>query len=251
VEYTHDIDLLKLIRFYKCYRAYVRGKVESFKGQDKNLSPTQREEVLERARKHFELSDTYANPKPYLVITSGLTGTGKSKLADALARDLDMELFQSDRIRKEIAGLSLSEHRFVPFGRDIYNPEMSRKTYETLASRAQEALSQGRPVILDATYLRMEERKEIQNLADQTGIPFFIVEVMCSEEEVKKRLFDRLRQVGGLSDGRWEIYLSQKKIQDPVTGIPTDRHFVIDTNSKEDLLFEIEKKILIEVETEI
>jgi aminoglycoside phosphotransferase family enzyme/predicted kinase len=249
VDYTHDVDLLKLIRFYKCYRAYIRGKVESFKGSDNSLTPQERDQAQSLARKYFELSDSYTHIKPYLVITSGLTGTGKSKLAEALSRDLDTALFQSDRIRKEIAGVSPGEHRFVPFGHGIYSKEVSRKTYKALVSRAEAALQQGRPVILDATYLREEERQEAQNLADQLGVLFFIIEVICPEEEVKERLFNRLREVGGLSDGRWEIYLSQKQTQDPITGTPTDRHFVLNTSSKEDLIHEIEKKILIEVET--
>jgi aminoglycoside phosphotransferase family enzyme/gluconate kinase len=249
VEYSQDVELLKVIRFYKCYRAYVRGKVESFQGADSVLPDAAREKHLSRARRYFALADTYAQARSYLVITSGLTGTGKSKLADALARDLDMALFQSDRIRKEISGVPAEEHRLEPFGKGIYSQETSRRTYQTLLAKAEEALHQGRPVILDATYLKQGQRNAVQELAEKFPVPFFVIEVTCPEEEVKKRLSNRIREPGAISDGRWEIYLSQKNVQEPITRIVSERHLVIDASGKEDLLSEIVKKILITVET--
>ena len=58
----------------------------------------------------------------------------------------------------------------------------------------------------------------------------------------------RLQKGGGPSDGRWEIYLAQKQIADPVTEVPTDRHLLIDTSQKENPVFEAEKSILLSVE---
>jgi aminoglycoside phosphotransferase family enzyme/predicted kinase len=248
VDYTHDIDLLKLIRFYKCYRAYVRGKVESFKGNDSSLTSRERENALSLARRYFALSDSYTQRNPCLIITSGLTGVGKSRLADTLAEDLDMALFQSDRIRKKISGVPPKEHHHEPFGKGIYSKEVTCKTYQTLLLRAEAELQKRHPVILDATFLKEKERKEVQDFADQMNVPFFMIEVICPEEEVKKRLFDRILQLEEPSDGRWEIYLSQKKIQDPVAGISSERHFLIDTAKNKDLLFEVEKKILLDIE---
>lgn len=248
IEYTHDLDLLKLIRFYKCYRAYVRGKVGSFQGSEETLTPAEREKALRYAKAYFALADSYAAKRPCVIITSGLTGTGKSGLAEGLARDLDMVLFQSDRIRKEISGVPPKEHRFETFETGIYSRETSRATYRTLLSKAEATLKQGRSVILDATYLKQGQRDAVQALADKAGVPFFVIEATCPAEEVKRRLSDRLREAGGVSDGRWEIYLAQKKIHEPVAGVPADRHFAIDTSGKEDHLFEIEKQILIAVE---
>ncbi len=54
-----DEELLKLLDFYKCYRAYVRGKVEGFKLDDPNISKKEKTRALTIARKYFELAESY------------------------------------------------------------------------------------------------------------------------------------------------------------------------------------------------
>jgi aminoglycoside phosphotransferase family enzyme len=56
---THDEELLKLLNFYKCYRAYVRGKVESFKLDDPLISQTEKAKALESARNYFQIAESY------------------------------------------------------------------------------------------------------------------------------------------------------------------------------------------------
>ncbi len=60
VRMSEDRDVLQVLDFYKCYRAYVRGKVESFRLDDPNIPPGEKEEALRRARRFFRLSDSYA-----------------------------------------------------------------------------------------------------------------------------------------------------------------------------------------------
>lgn len=60
VEKSGDQDLMEILDFYKCYRAYVRGKVESFRLDDPNIPEEEKEEALKRARKHFNLAHGYA-----------------------------------------------------------------------------------------------------------------------------------------------------------------------------------------------
>ena len=59
VELSHDEELLKLLNFYKCYRAYVRGKVESFKLDDRYIPEEEKAKVLNAARSYFQLAKTY------------------------------------------------------------------------------------------------------------------------------------------------------------------------------------------------
>ncbi len=56
---SHDEELLKLLDFYKCYRAYVRGKVESFKLDDPYIPEEEKAKVLTAARSYFELAESY------------------------------------------------------------------------------------------------------------------------------------------------------------------------------------------------
>jgi len=55
----HDEELLKLLNFYKCYRAYVRGKVESFKLDDPYIPEEEKTKVLTTARSYFKLAESY------------------------------------------------------------------------------------------------------------------------------------------------------------------------------------------------
>jgi len=59
VDASRDTELLKLLNFYKCYRAYVRGKVESFKLDDPHISVEEKAKVVVVARKYFELAESY------------------------------------------------------------------------------------------------------------------------------------------------------------------------------------------------
>jgi hypothetical protein len=60
VEKSGDQDLMKVLNFYKCYRAYVRGKVESFRLDDLNIPEQGKIEALKRAKKYFHLAHRYS-----------------------------------------------------------------------------------------------------------------------------------------------------------------------------------------------
>jgi hypothetical protein len=56
---SQDKELLTLLNFYKCYRAYVRGKVESFKLDDPHISQEEKARVSVAAQSYFELAESY------------------------------------------------------------------------------------------------------------------------------------------------------------------------------------------------
>jgi aminoglycoside phosphotransferase family enzyme len=60
IEKSGDQDLSLLLDFYKCYRAYVRGKVESFRLDDPHIPQKEKKEALQRAREYFDLAQRYA-----------------------------------------------------------------------------------------------------------------------------------------------------------------------------------------------
>jgi hypothetical protein len=59
VELFHAEELFNLLNFYKCYRAYVRGKVESFKLDDPLISENEKTRALENAQSYFQLAESY------------------------------------------------------------------------------------------------------------------------------------------------------------------------------------------------
>jgi aminoglycoside phosphotransferase family enzyme/predicted kinase len=226
---SRDRELLELLNFYKCYRAYVRGKVESFKLDDPYIAPAEKRQTLEIASSYFDLAYAYTRPRPVLFITTGLVGTGKTFLAQALAKRLGLVVISSDVIRKQLAGIPITEHRFEEFDSGIYSAEFSRKTYDKMFSEAKHILSDGGPVILDASFIKAGERLKAKRLAEEMGADFFIIECTLYEESIRKRLAQR-REQEATSDGRWEIYEPQKRAFDPVVEASPQKHAIIDTS---------------------
>ncbi|MBL7062479.1 MAG: hypothetical protein ISS54_07065 [Dehalococcoidia bacterium] len=59
IRFSRDEEMRKLLNFYKCYRAYVRGKVESFKLDDPYISEEEKVRALDIAKRYFELAESY------------------------------------------------------------------------------------------------------------------------------------------------------------------------------------------------
>ncbi len=226
-----DSDLRPLINFYKCYRAAVRGKVEGFRSSQPEVSSKDRAQSARAARRYFDLACRYAAAgRPLLVITCGLTATGKSTLARHLAQEAGLALISSDIVRKELAGLAPQEHRFEAFRRGIYSPAFTDKTYRALLRAAQSHLSQGQGAIVDASFLQRKHRRWAQRLALGEGVAFYCLELRASDAAVRRRLARRLREGGDPSDARWEIYQALKGSFQPVEELPAGSHIVIDSS---------------------
>ena len=228
IQASQDTGVEALLKFYKAYRAYVRGKVQCFSYDDPYLSAGERDRALETARDYFDLAASYARPRPLLLITVGLVGSGKTTLAGALARRLGLTVISSDVVRKTMAGIPLTEHRFGEMHSGIYSPAFSWRTYQRMYAQAKKILKSGDPVILDATFVRADGRLKAQKLAEEAGADFAVVECRLNEEETRRRLEQRLREPS-VSDARWEVYEYQKKEFEPVTEVPREKHFVVDT----------------------
>ena len=229
VALSQDRELKKLLNFYRCYRAYVRGKVTSFKLDDPYITPDEQRQTLEVAASYFDLAHSYVKSVTSLFITAGLVGSGKTALAQALAKRLALVVIASDVTRKRLASIPETEHRFEEFNAGIYSPEFSRMTYDTMLAEARNILSEGGSVIIDASFIKSEQRLKAKSLAQEMKACFFIVECTLEEELTHKRLAQRLEQ-GSNSDGRWEIYEPQKRQFEPVVEVPPQNRVIIDTS---------------------
>jgi aminoglycoside phosphotransferase family enzyme/gluconate kinase len=225
---SHDVELKKLLNFYKCYRAYVRGKVASFKLDDPYITKGEQEKTVETASSYFYLAHSYVKSTPNLFITTGLVGSGKTALSQALAERIGLVVLSSDVTRKRLAQIPETEHRFEEYDSGIYSPDFSRKTYDAMLAEAKDILTEGGSVIMDASFVKAEERKRVKALAEEMNAGFFILECKTDEETTRRRLNQRFKQKS-VSDGRWEIYLLQKKRFEPVVEVPSQKRVIIDT----------------------
>lgn len=214
-----DLGAVPLVGFYCIYRAFIRGKVESFRLKDPDIPVEEKTAAMERAVRYFRLARGYILRErfaPALITLCGLTGSGKSTVAAALATELGLEIVSSDRIRKELAGVPLHHHALDDYGAGLYSPAGNEATYRELIARADSLLAAGQGVIVDATCRRMVDRATLRAVADRHAAPLYVVVTEAPPEVIRQRLADRLRQGSSVSDGRWEIYLRQKEEFEPV-----------------------------------
>ncbi|MCS7206766.1 MAG: AAA family ATPase [Dehalococcoidia bacterium] len=232
VRISGDTGLLALLNFYKTYRAYVRGKVESFRLDEEGLSAEERQTILQRAQRYFALAEGYGRvlQGPALILVVGLIGTGKSTLARNLASLLGGEVISSDVVRKTLAGLAPTDRRWEPWGQGIYSPTMDLRTYQAMLEQADALLAQGKVVILDASFRSAARRQEAIALARRRGIPYFVVEAYAPEEVVRERLLRRQEHPHGPSDGRLELLPAFREHFDPLTDIPTEHLVRVNTS---------------------
>jgi len=211
--HSRDADLPRLVPFYQCYLAYIRGKVESLKSAEAEVGEQERVQARAKARHYFELAYRYTWAySPCLVVVCGLSGTGKSTLAQALQRRTGFAHVNSDVVRKQLAGVPLRS-RAVPA---LYTPDMNARTYRAMLQLAGSYLAGRRGVILDATFQRRDHRAEARAVAREHGVPFVIVESWCAEAEVRQRLARRTESGEGPSDADWDVYLRQRQQYEPV-----------------------------------
>lgn len=225
VEATGDRGVVSLIEFYKCYRAFVRGKVEGFRAIDPMSTENEKETATWRARRYFQLARGYATGKGTLIVMSGLSGSGKSRIAGELADRLGCSMVTSDVVRKELAGLSPSDSRREPFGKGLYAQEWTSRTYDEMARQAALMLEQGRCVIMDASFLRTWQRDMAARVARRAGVRPMLAE--CSAPYAT--LVERLTHRTSISDARPEILDGQLESREPVVAGEDYEHIVLDT----------------------
>jgi len=226
IEKSGDKNLLDVLNFYKCYRAYVRGKVTCFKLNDAKIDNIKREKIIKTAFKYFNLAHYYSQlfsvdlkkKKPILFITIGLTGTGKTTVARKIAIDYYGKLISTDTLRKELEGINKYDRHHDAYNTGLYAPEKMLKTYEKILEKAKKLLEKDENVVLDATFKTKDLRKKALKIAEKTKARFLILYTVCPEEVVKKYLEDRLKKKS-VSDGRWEIYVKQKNSFEPPESI--------------------------------
>jgi len=250
VERSGDKSIFNVLNFYKCYRAYVRGKVIGFKLDDPNIDEKEKQEIVETTKKYFDLSHYYASlfsldlqvNKPLLFIVSGLTGTGKSTISLKLAIDYHAHRINTDIIRKELAGIDKFEKHHDAIDTGLYSPEKIDYTYGKVMEKAASLLKKAENVVLDGTFQKEKYRNMARKIAKENNALFIPIQCICPDDVVKKWLEERLKKKT-VSDGRWEVYLSQKKTFEPFTS--EEIHVKIDTSKESyDSRMESFRKIL-------
>ena len=213
----NDDGMLRLMDFYKCYRAYVRGKVESLHSVAQAAPDEERQSSAGRARRYFRLALQYAvaGSKPLVLAVMGRIASGKSTLAHALGAELGWEVYSSDYVRKKLAGFPLYERSGSAARKRLYSATMTEKTYDRLLANAEAQLQKGHSVILDATFARAEQRERLAERFGKCGIAWRFLEAQANSAAIRQRLRAREAEPDEVSDARLEDFAMLIRLYEP------------------------------------
>ncbi|HEX6871111.1 MAG TPA: AAA family ATPase [Micromonosporaceae bacterium] len=216
-EFAADPAPESLRHHYLAYRAFVRAKVACFRHSQGD--PAAAADVTQ----HAELTVAHLRAGAVaLVLVGGLPGTGKSTLAEGLADRLGAVVLNSDRVRKELAGLPPGRAAPAAYQEGIYTDEWTERCYAELLDRAERLLQLGESVVLDASWTRTALRARAAALAVRTHSALVALRCEASLAVTTARL---RRRVGDVSDADVTVAAAMAAQADPwpqATTIETD-----------------------------
>ncbi|OZY59704.1 hypothetical protein CJF39_09120 [Pseudomonas lundensis] len=232
LELTGDYQGLELLNFYKAYRALVRAKVSLF-SMPAEASGVQRAATLRQYRNYANLAESYSTiPSRFLAITHGVSAVGKSSVAMRLVEALGAIRLRSDVIRKQLFG---AQQRENAVGEGIYSTDASDSTYKKLHELAATVLRAGFPVIIDATYLKREQRDAAASVAESTGVPCLIIDCDAPDAVIEGWLAHRQAQGTDPSDATLDVVRAQRARREPLGADEVLRSKHIETNNSKSL----------------
>jgi aminoglycoside phosphotransferase family enzyme/predicted kinase len=218
---TGDYQGLTLLNFYKVYRAMVRAKVTCLRLAQGHLNETQRSHAEKLFQSYLDLAEHYtlAQDTP-LIITHGFSGSGKTTFSAQLARVHGGIHIRSDIERKRLHGLAATAESESPIDGGIYGAQAFADTYSRLRDIACMVLRSGLPAIVDATFIRQQQRELFSRLAEELHVPLIILDFPLAEEGLRQRIEQRVRgATKDASEATVEVLDYQLEHEEPLTTI--------------------------------
>jgi aminoglycoside phosphotransferase family enzyme/predicted kinase len=212
LEATGDYDGVALLRFYAVYRALVRAKVALLRVQQPAAPPIARVRAQANFAHYLALAERLERPppRPWLVVMTGLSGSGKSTVAQQLAARLGALRVRSDVERKRLAGLAAAQRGAAA----LYAPQMTERTYARLQQLAAGLLDAGVSVVVDAASLRAAERRDLAQVASVHGARPVVVECTAPDAVLQARVAARMQAGADPSDATLEVLVRQRQWRD-------------------------------------
>ena len=241
-----DPDMHRVMDFYKCYRAVVRGKVESLRSSEHEIPDAERKQSRELAQHYVRMALQYAavGSKPTVLVVMGNVATGKSTLATTLSQELGWEVVSSDKIRKELFGIPLHERSNDHIRSRLYTDFMKQKVYGQLLDYAVNKACKGKDMILDATFSSRANRTRLRKQLKLLGASYCFIETQASDKTVQQRLREREKD-SPVSDARIEDLELMKRLYEPPTELNSQETIVADTQEGVDTVGQVFKDLVL------
>lgn len=177
----------ELLGYFAVYRSMVRAKVAALRWQQDH-SP----DAGQRFVQHIEWAQRFlGRPPGRLVLMCGLSGAGKSWVAERLVPRLPAIRLRSDVARKALAGLDTGARTDSPVGGGIYARHRSDAVFDHLARVAGALLPDGDHVIVDATFIERKRRAAFLAMAERLQLTMTIIYCTAPAEILRQRILAR------------------------------------------------------------
>jgi uncharacterized protein len=211
-----DYQACRLLRLYAVHRALVRAKVAALRSLEALEAATQADSRVEHGR-YVTCARTLLVPGArQLVLTCGLSGSGKTWLAARLAPRLGAVHVRSDVERKRVAGLTERERSGASAGEGPYSVEMNDQVYQRLYEGAVDVLGGGMPVIVDATFQRRTERARFSALAARCAVALYVILCDAPQRVLEARITGRQHDSVDASEADLEVLRLQRARFEPI-----------------------------------
>ncbi len=233
LQHTGDYEGLRLLPYYLVYRALVRAKVAILRREQ--VSP-QTQDYLESSvnyRHYLQLARQHMDKEPsILLITHGLSGSGKSTVSLALTQAKGIIQIRSDIERKRLSSLKVTEHHTFEVNTGMYDSQQTEKTYQRLAELATYVIEAGFPVLLDATFLQEKHRDLIRQVANTLQVPFLILHCVAPNTMLEQRICVRKEIGQDPSDATPEVLNVQRDHAQPLRADEQTLTLTVDTSQE-------------------
>jgi aminoglycoside phosphotransferase family enzyme/predicted kinase len=201
LEITGDYAGLALLAWYLVYRHMVRAKVDAIRLGQTDLPESEAQRLRRRIDSHLALALEATEPgHPVALMTSGVSGSGKSWLADRLSQSLPGIWIRSDVERKRLFGMDAHDRPDPARIDEIYSADTTRRVYGKMTEHAAGLLEAGYSVILDATFLEHAQRKRAAARLGGGGLPVLILSCEAEVDTLHRRVARRERADADASD---------------------------------------------------
>ncbi len=206
LEESGDYEGMAVLRFYLVYRATVRAKIALLRGDAAAFDA------------YLALAASLARPRrAALLAMHGLSGSGKTTVSQALIERTGALRLRSDVERKRLHGLPASARSASALDAGLYDAASSERTYRRLAGLAAAVLRSGHSVIVDAAFLRRDERDRFRALAHRFEADFLIVSCEAPDAVLRERVARRATQASDASEAGVAVLERQFASQQTLT----------------------------------
>lgn len=233
---TGDYSGLVLLRFYLVYRALVRAKVTLLRQEQQNGGASSGLRGIPEYQGYANLAERFTTTRqPLLIITHGFSGSGKSTLSSQLAEKIGAIHIRSDIERKRLFGYYAMAKTGSGIDIGIYSKDAGEVTYRKLADLAKNVIDAGFPVIIDAAFLKFEQRDLFRKLAESKYARFVMIDCQASDDVLRQRILTRQQVSKDPSEATIDVLRHQLKTAEALTGSELVHSIRVDTSRNDAL----------------